>query len=298
MGIKDREAVRAMLAEMGKFERPAQGWAERRAQMDGLAGLFPLAGGVEAEPGSSGGIAGEWVRAKGVRRDAALLYLHGGGYTLGSPVSHRHLAAALSVASGLPVFCADYRLAPEHPFPAAVDDAVAAYKGLLDSGIAASHLAIAGDSAGGGLTLATLLALRDRAIALPACGVCISPWADLSQGGEAYRTRAARDPMIAKDGLDAMAAAYLGGADAKTPLASPLYADFTGLPPLLLQVGTEEALYDDTMGVKARAEAAGVEVSAESWAGMVHVWHAFHPILSEGRDAIARIGSYLKAHVE
>jgi acetyl esterase/lipase len=271
--------------------------ATRRARMDRLSEFFPHAGGTAVEPAMSGGVKGEWVRAPHARRDAALLYLHGGGYVLGSPKSHRHIVAALSEASGLSVFSADYRLAPEHPFPAAVDDGVAAYKGLLDSGIDADKIAIAGDSAGGGLTLATLLALRDKGLPLPACAIAISPWADLSQGGEAYRTRAARDPMITKDGLDEMAAAYLGKADARTPLASPAHADFRGLPPLLIQVGTEEALHSDAETVRNRADEAGVEVSFESWAGMMHVWHAFHPILSEGRDAIARIGSYLKAHI-
>ncbi|MBS0275001.1 MAG: alpha/beta hydrolase [Proteobacteria bacterium] len=271
--------------------------AGRRARMDALANYFPVPDGTEIEPGEIGGIEGEWVRAKQARRDAVLLYLHGGGYVLGSSKSHRHIVAAMSGAGGLSAFSADYRLAPEHPFPAAVDDAVAAYKGLLDSGIAADKIAIGGDSAGGGLTLAALLALRDKSLPPPACAVAISPWADLSQGGEAYRTRAKRDPMITKAGLDGMAAAYLGKAGAKTPLASPAFADFKGLPPLLIQVGTEEALHSDAEAVKARAEAAGVEVSFESWAGMIHVWHAFHPILSEGRDAIARIGSYLKAHI-
>ena len=133
---------------------------------------------------------------------------------------------------------------------------------------------------------------------MPACAVAISPWADLSQGGESYRARAKRDPMVGKEGLDTMAAAYLAGRDAKTPLASPLFADLKGLPPLLIQVGTEEALHDDSMQLKTHAESAGVDVSAESWSGMVHVWHIFHPLLSEGRDAIARIGSFVKTHIE
>jgi len=274
------------------------GLAEQRARLDSLADFFPVPEGTEIEPAKQGGIAGEWVRARRARSDAALLYLHGGGYVVGSPKSHRSLAAALSDASGLSIFSADYRLAPENPFPVAVEDAVAAYRGLLDSGIAGSRLAVAGDSAGGGLTVATLVAARDAGLPMPACAVAISPWADLSQGGEAYRTRAKRDPMVTKEGLDQMAASYLAGQDAKTPLASPIFADLAGLPPLLIQVGTEEVLYDDTTQLKHRAEEAGVAVSAESWAGMMHVWHVFHPILSEGRDAIQRMGSYLKAHVE
>lgn len=296
MGVADRAGVLAFLKQNEAAESPDL--AEQRARIDTLADFFPVPEGAEIEPASIGGVKGEWARGRRARRDAALLYLHGGGYVIGSPKSHRHLTAALSEASGLSLFVPDYRLAPEHPFPAALEDAVAAYKGLLDSGLSPARLAIAGDSAGGGLTIATLVALRERKIPLPACAVGISPWTDLSQGGEAYRTRLKRDPMVTKDGLDAMAAAYLAGADPKTPLASPLFADLHGLPPLLLQVGTEEALYDDTVGLKSRAEAAGVEVSAESWGGMMHVWHIFHPILSEGRDAVARIGSYLKSRIE
>jgi epsilon-lactone hydrolase len=294
MGVADRAGVLAFLQQNELKELSV---AEQRARMDGLAEFFPVPDGTEAEPAKIGGVSGEWVRARRTRSDAALLYLHGGGYVIGSPKSHRHLAAALSEASGLPVFSADYRLAPEHPFPAAVEDAVAAYKGLLVSGIAPDRLAIAGDSAGGGLTIATLVSLRDQSIPLPACAVAVSPWADLTPDGASFRPRAARDPMIRSEGLDGMAAAYVGSADPKSPLASPVYAELRGLPPILIQVGTEEALYDDTVRLKGRAEDAGVEVSAESWGGMMHVWHIFHPILSEGRDAVARIGSYLKAHI-
>ncbi len=294
MGVADRAAVFAFLKQ-NEIENLSLG--EQRARMDSLADFFPVPDGAEVEPATVGGIAGEWVRARRARNDAALLFLHGGGYVIGSPKSHRHLAAAISEASGVPVFLADYRLAPEHRFPAAVEDAVAAYKGLLDSGISPARLAIAGDSAGGGLTIATLVSLREQKIPLPGCAVALSPWTDLSQG-EAGRTRLARDPMVKKEGLDGMAAAYLGGQDAKSPLASPVFADLHGLPPLLIQVGTEEALYDDAVRLKARAEEAGVEVSAESWGGMIHVWHIFHPILSEGRDAVARIGTYLKTHIE
>ncbi len=296
MSVKDREALRAFLSqnEASGDEIP---FPEQRARFDALGAMFPVPDGTEIEPATVGGVRGDWVRARRARRDAALLYLHGGGYAIGSPTSHRSLIAQLSADTGLCVFAPDYRLAPEHPFPAALDDAVAAYKGLLDSGLAAQNLAIAGDSAGGGLTIATLVAARDKGLAMPACAVAISPWCDLSQGGESFRARATRDPIVAKEGIDKMAAAYLGGADAKTPLASPLFADLKGLPALLIQVGTEEALYDDTIRLKARAEAAGVEVSAESWGGMIHVWHIFHPILSEGRDAIARIGSFVKGRI-
>jgi len=294
MSVADRKMLAGLFAQTAED----RSWAEQRAGFDALSSLLPPVEGYEAEPASVGGIKGEWVRGRSVRRnDAALLYLHGGGYVIGSPKSHRHMLGPLSADSGLPVFAADYRLAPEHPFPAAVDDAVAAYRGLLDSGIAHDKLAIAGDSAGGGLTIATLLASRDKGLPMPACAVAISPWIDLSQGGESFRSRAKRDPIVKKEGIDTMAAAYLGGANAKTPLASPAFADLKGLPPLLIQVGTEEALHDDALTLKGKAEAAGIEVSFESWGGMVHVWHIFHPILSEGRDAIARAGAYLKSRI-
>ena len=296
MSVTDRQALAVLLNQEGTLEN--QDWATQRARFDALSGFLPPVEGVEAQPARVGGIEGEWVRGKHVRRsDAAVLYLHGGGYAIGSAKSHRHMLGPLSADSGLPIFAANYRLAPEHPFPAAVDDALAAYKGLLDSGLAPERLAIAGDSAGGGLTVATLLAARDKGLPMPACAVPISPWVDLSQGGESYRSRAKRDPIVKKEPMDVMAAQYLAGADPRTPLASPLFADLKGLPPLLIQVGTEEALQDDALALKARAEAAGVEVSFESWGGMIHVWHIFHPILSEGRDAIARIGSYLKARI-
>lgn len=265
MSIRDRETLAALFA--GQIEVPGtQSWTEQRAGMDAMGDLLPPVPGIEAEPAVVGGIKSEWVRGKGVRRnDAALLYLHGGGYAIGSPRSHRHMLGPLSSDSGLPILAPDYRLAPENPFPAAVDDALAAYRGLLEIGIAADKLAIAGDSAGGGLTIATLVAARDKGLPMPACAVAISPWVDLSQGGELFRARARRDPIVKKDGIDVMSAAYLSGADPKTPLASPLFADLKGLPPLLIQVGTEEALHSDAVGLAARAEAAGVEVSFESW---------------------------------
>jgi acetyl esterase/lipase len=295
MAVKDRAAVAEFLKANagGTLDLHAQ-----RARMDSLGDFFPVPGGIEVEPASVGGITGEWVRGKRARRDAALLYLHGGGYVVGSPKSHRHLVALLSEASDLPVFSAHYRLAPEHPFPAAVDDAVAAYEGLVQSQIVPQKIAIAGDSAGGGLTIAALVALRDKSDTQPACAVAISPWVDLSLSGEAHGTRGQRDPIVTRPGLDEMAKAYLGSADVREPLASPLYADLQGLPPLLIQVGSEEALHSDALELWRKAEQAGVEVSFESWGKMIHVWHIFHTVLGEGRDAVHRIGSFLKNHLE
>jgi monoterpene epsilon-lactone hydrolase len=294
MGVADRAAVLAMLRE---HAAPDFTLAGQRARMDAVSDVFHPPEGAEVQTAEVGGVAGEWVRARRTLADAALLYLHGGGYVNGSPTSHRHLAAAIGEASGLPVFVAEYRRAPEHPFPAALEDAVAAYKGLLASGLSPARLAIGGDSSGGGLAIATLVSLREQNVPLPACVACISPWADLTQSGETFRTHAALDPTISKARLDAMAAQYLAGRDPTTPLASPLYADLSGLPPLLLQVGGREVLFDDTMRLRARAEEARVEVSVESWGGLWHVWPFYYPMLSEGRDAIARIGAYLKARI-
>lgn len=294
MGVADRAAVLAMLRD---HAAPNLTLAEQRARMDAVSDVFHPPEGTEVQAAEIGGIAGEWLRTRGALADGALFFLHGGGYVNGSPKSHRHLAAAIGEASGLAVFVAGYRRAPENPYPAALDDAVAAYKGLLESGVSPARLAIAGDSSGGGLAIATLLVLREQNVPLPACATCISPWADLTQSGETFRTHAALDPTIGNARLDVMAAQYLAGTDPKTPLASPIFANLTGLPPLLLQVGGREALLDDTMRLRARAEEAGVEVSAESWGGMWHVWPFYYPMLSEGRDAIARIGAYLKARI-
>lgn len=268
---------------------------EQRAGMDAATASMPLPEDVAFEPVTAGGVAAEWTRAPGAARDRVVLYLHGGGYVIGSIRTHRQLVAGISRAAGATVLSLDYRLGPEHPFPAAVDDAVAAYRWLLAEGCEARHLAIAGDSAGGGLTLATLVALRDAGVPLPAAGVCISPWTDLSLSGESIRTKAAVDPMVQREGLQKMADHYLNGQNARAPLASPLFAELKGLPPVLLHVGTAETLLDDSNRFAERARAAGVDVTLEKWDDMIHVWHAFAFILPEGREAIARIGAYLRS---
>ena len=185
-----------------------------------------------------------------VTADAAVLYLHGGGYCIGSLGSHRGLGGRLAMAAGCPVVTLDYRLAPEHPFPAAVDDATDAYRDLLATGLAPSRIAIAGDSAGGGLTVATLLALRSAGTPLPAAALCLSPWADLTQSSPAYDRLGDLDPMVSKSGLDLMAGSYLGGVDPRTELASPLFAEHLGgLPPMRIEVGEHEVLLDDAAPV-------------------------------------------------
>jgi phosphinothricin tripeptide acetyl hydrolase len=236
----------------------------------------------------------EWTDAEGARDDAAIVYLHGGGYVMGSIATHRGLCARLSQAARARVLSVDYRLGPEHPHPAAVDDAVAAVRFVRESGVAPRRTAIAGDSAGGGLTLATLVALRDAADPLPAAGLCISPWTDLALSGASIATKAAEDPMVRGADLKLMADAYLAGRDAKTPLASPLYADLGGLPPLLLQVGSAEVLLDDAVRMVERASKAGVSADLRVWQDMFHVWHAFAQILPEGQQAVDEMAAFFE----
>jgi acetyl esterase/lipase len=272
--------------------------AELRAMYDGLGTMFPTPDDVAHETVSVGGVPAEWSDPPGAAKDRVILYVHGGGYVIGSIASHRHLVAALARAAGTRALALDYRLAPEHPFPAAVDDALAGYRFLLASGFSADRIAVAGDSAGGGLTVATLLAAREAGLPQPACGFCISPWVDLEGLGESMTTKAAVDPMVQKDGLGGMAGEYLGGASPRNPLAAPLHADLTGLAPLLIHVGSAETLLDDATRLAARAAGADVDVRLESWPDMIHVWHFFHPMLSEGRDAIAVAGDYIRARMD
>jgi acetyl esterase/lipase len=193
------------------------------------------------------------------------------------------------------VLALNYRLAPEHPFPAAVDDAVAAYRWLLEQGYKAARIAIAGDSAGGGLAIATLIALRDGGDPLPACAVPISPWTDMECTGDSIVSRAAVDPMVQKEILLQMGGAYLNGADPKSPLAAPLHANFAGLPPLLIQVGDAEVLLDDSTRIEAKMKKAGVDVTVEVWDDMIHVWHLFAPMLDKGQEAIDRLGAFVQS---
>jgi monoterpene epsilon-lactone hydrolase len=241
-----------------------------------------------------GGIAGEWAKSGGVAA-GTMLYLHGGGYLGGSTKTHRAITAAFA-NRGLDVFAADYRLAPENVFPAAVDDGLAAYKGLLTAGVAPAKLTIAGDSAGGGLTLATLLAAKAEGLPMPACAIVFSPWTDLAITGDTVRTNLKRDPMLAGNLLQDGAAFYLNGADAKNPLASPLYGDLTGLPPLFVQVGDTEVLLNDSTRFAARAQESGVAVDLKIWEGMPHVWQIFQLFLPEARAAVDDAAGFAKAH--
>ena len=267
---------------------------ELRQRMDQMTGILPLAEDMQLEAIQVAGVPCEWTSVPGVRDDQVLLYLHGGGYAIGSVSTHRGLVTNLSRAGGLRCLSVDYRLAPEHPHPAAVDDATAAYRFLLEQGHAPERLAIAGDSAGGGLTAATLLALRDAGDPLPGAAVLISPWTDMEATGDSMHTNAEVDPMVERDGLERMAQAYLAGQDPRAPLASPLHARLDGLPPLLIQVGTAETLLDDSTRFAERAKSAGVDVTLEEWEDMIHVFQAFSPMLPEADRAIERIGGWLR----
>ena len=292
MADRGIEVVRAHLAKLPPSDSLTT--AERRAQYERAEKVFPTPPEVKLERVSAPAAPAEWLRPPGAVAGRVVLYLHGGGYVIGSPRSHRHLAAAIASAAAASALLLDYRLAPEHPYPAAVDDATAAYRWLLDQGIAPEHVMIAGDSAGGGLTVATLLALREARVPLPAGGVCISPWVDLTCSGESYRTKAGVDPIVQQAGVAEMAQAYLGTASPRTPLASPLFADLRGLPPLLIHVGSDEVLLDDAVQLAARAKAAGVETTIEVWERMIHVWHWFLPMLDEAHAAVETIGRFTR----
>ncbi|HZS05410.1 MAG TPA: alpha/beta hydrolase [Blastocatellia bacterium] len=292
MSSGDIAGVRELIATLP--DTNALSVQEFRALYEQLGQQFPVPDGVSVEKTEAGGVSGEWLRAPEARADAVILYVHGGGYMIGSTTSHRHMNAALSQAAGVSVLALDYRLGPENPFPAAVDDAVSAYQWLLRQDIAPGRIAIAGDSAGGGLTVATLVALGERGLPLPASGVCISPWVDLTMTAASYTTKAAADPIVTREGVMRMAQAYLNDQDARTPLASPLFASLGGLPPLLIQVGTDEVLLDDSLGLEKRAKEAGVAVTLEVWDEMIHVWHYFFPMLREGREALAHVGDFVR----
>ena len=292
MSIAQLEKVIELLTAR---ERPADPTIEE--WRGGFDKLMRVVGGntpASVRDVDTGGVPSELVTSEFASDGAAVLYLHGGGYAIGSPATHREFARRLSVASRADILAIDYRLAPENPFPAAVEDAVTAYRWLLDNGYRPESLAIAGDSAGGGLTVATLVSARDQGLPLPACGVCLSPWIDMEGTGDSMTSRADMDPMVQSEGLVGMAGLYLDGADPRTPLAAPLYADLNGLPPLLIQVGSRETLFDDAVRLDENARASGVETAFEEWADMIHVWHVFAPMLDEGQQAIERMGEFMR----
>ena len=295
MPSDDIKKVREMIA--GLPPRTGMSIPERRATMDAWDKAYPVADDVTVASAKVAEVPVEWITAPNASEDAVLLFIHGGGYVIGSPDSHRHLVANLSEETGLQGLLVDYRLAPEDPFPAAVEDAISVYAALLTHGFEAEEIVVAGDSAGGGLVIAMMLAIRDANLPLPAAGICLSPWNDLTGTAKSLETNASVDPTVTKESLDFFAGEYLGEEDAQNPYASPLFGDFTGLPPLLIQVGSVEVLLDDAVMLAERAKEAGVSVTLEVWDEMIHVWHRYYPVLQEAREANARIGEYVRGIV-
>lgn len=272
--------------------------AEMREGWEKFAGQFPPAKDLRFEPVDAGGVSAEWSRAPGIDESRVVLFFHGGGYNMGSIASYRDFTGRISRASAARVLSVGYRLAPEFPFPSAVDDAVAAYRWLRRQGAPADRIILAGDSAGGGLVLSALVALRDAGDALPAAAMCVSPSTDLAKEGQSMRTKADVDPVVRYDTSMAHALRYVGEkGDLKHPLASPLYADLHGLPPLLILVGTNETLLDDSTRIADKARTAGVDVELEIWDDMIHIWPFFAAILPEGQQAIERMGRFARARV-
>ncbi|GIS93322.1 MAG: hydrolase [Dehalococcoidia bacterium] len=266
---------------------------DERLSYERIMSTLPIDDDIETERVGVNGVAAEWIWAPESDKRRVILYLHGGGYVIGSVRTHRVLLAHLARAAKARVLALDYRLAPETPFPGPIDDTVNAYQWLLSDGIEPANMAIAGDSAGGGLVVAALVALKSVGEPLPAAGVCISPWSDMESTGGSMMTNSESDPSVSKERLLKLAGIYLNGKNPQAPLASPIHADLTGLPPLLLQVGSIEVLLDDSTMLKEQAHKAGVSVQMEVWDDMPHVWHHYAPILPEARKAISKIGEFL-----
>lgn len=262
-----------------------------RQDWDGLFGAS--AASIPMRADTLGGVPVAWIAAEGADPRKVFVYLHGGGYQVGSIVSHADLVARISAASGATGLIVDYRLAPEHRFPAPIDDVLAVWGALADRGLNVGDIAVVGDSAGGNLALASAIALRERALPLPVALVLLSPWTDLEARGASYETRAAADPIHQRKMILNMAAGYLDGADASGPLASPLNADLTGLPPMLIQVGDRETVLSDSGDLAEAARRAGVPVQLQVWPEMIHVFQQFPDVLPEAIQAVDAIGAFL-----
>lgn len=287
--------VNEIRALLGVKPRP-QGWAARRARIEEVGAIWPAAPDISLEEAAFDGVAAEWSLAPKSDPSRALLFFHGGGYCSGSILSHRRMASEAGRAAGARALAVAYRLAPEHPFPAAYEDALAAWRFLRAQGYAANKIAVGGDSAGGGLTLALLMRLRDLEEALPACAWLVSPWTDLTMSGETLATKDAVDPLLHRPYLEELAAAYVpAGVARKDPRVSPLFGEFGGLPPLLIQVGSDETLLADSTRLAAAAGAAEVSVTLEIWPRMIHAWHLWNARLPEARRALAQMGAFVQA---
>ncbi|GJD63475.1 alpha/beta hydrolase [Methylobacterium frigidaeris] len=294
MSIAELGRIRARLAAR---PRPAD-LAARRERLDGLGAEYALPPDVTVERVVARAVPAEWTGTAAADPARVLLFLHGGGYMAGSLASHRHVVARAGREAGARTLALAYRLAPEHPFPAALEDALAGYRFLLDQGFAPERIALAGESAGGGLAIATVLSLREAGLPPPRCLWLSSPWVDLTLAGGTLASKAALDPLLSRAYLAELVAAYLAGADPRSALVSPLDGDLAGLPPMLIQVGSAEVLLDDALRLAAAAGVADVPVTLRVWPHMIHAWHLFHPELEEGRASLSEAGSFIRSHLD
>ena len=291
MAQSEIDVVRALLRSK---PRPV-GWAARRKRLDEVGTVWPVANDVEFTAVDVNGMTGEYSIVPGSDPSCVLMFFHGGGYCSGSIQSHRRWVTEAGREARMRTLAVAYRLAPEHPFPAAYDDALNAWRFLRNQGIDAAKIAIAGDSAGAGLTLGLIGRLRDANEDLPRCAWLISPWTDLTMSGSTLASKAEIDPLIHKEYLNELADAYLSArTDRKDPRVSPLYADLRNFPPMLIQVGSDETLLDDATRLAARAGGADVAVTLEIWPHMIHAWPLWNARLDDGRRAIANAGSFIR----
>ena len=292
MAQTEIDAIRTLL---GSKPRPV-GWSERRQRLDEVGAVWPVADDVKLEKVDCDGVRGEWSLASGSDASRVLMFFHGGGYCSGSIVSHRRMVTEAGRAARMRTLAIGYRLAPEHPYPAAHQDAQAAWRFLRRQGVPANRIAVGGDSAGGNLTVTLINGLRAAGGDLPACAWLVSPWTDLTMSGSTLATKDAADPLIHKGYLEELAEAYAAGTvDRKDPLISPLFADLHGFPPTLIQVGSAETLLADALRFAAAAGSADVDVTLEIWPHMIHAWPLWNAALEDGRRALARAGDFIRA---
>jgi len=291
--MSEIDAIRQLL---GSKPRPV-GWSERRARINEVGSVWPIASDITLSAADLGGVACEWSLAPGSSSVNVLMYFHGGGYCSGSIVSHRRLVTEAGRAAGARTLAVEYRLAPEHPYPAALADAIAAWDALRAQGYAAARIVIGGDSAGGNLTMLLIHALRERG-ERPACAWLLSPWSDLSMSGTSMTTKDSVDPLIHKTYLEELASAFVPADIPRTdPRVSPLFSDLHGFPPTLIQVGSHETLLDDSVRLGAALGAADVPVTLEIWPEMIHAWPMWNARLEAGREALAHAGAFIRRHL-
>ena len=292
MARSEIDTIRALLTSR---PRPA-GWDERRRRLDEVGAVWPIAPDVKLATVDAGGVPGEWSSVPGSDSSRVILFFHGGGYCSGSIRSHRRMVTEAGRAASAYTLAIGYRLAPEHPFPAALEDAVSAWRYLASQCISAAHIAVGGDSAGGGLTVALINKLREYGEELPGCAWLVSPWTDLTMSGATLVSKDAVDPLIHKSYLEELASAYVpAGMDRTDPRISPLYARLEGFPPTLIQVGSAETLLSDATRFAEALGAANVAVALEIWPHMIHAWHLWNAHLKPGRRALASAGAFIKA---